>query len=247
MKRDSQDGHPDHLNEWLGFWKFFLGTFILGVATFFVNKDIQNREVEIKEQEHIGKYLEHAIEEDVGIRLRFAQYFSNVSRSEVLRKRWNDYLKIIQKEYDVKEAQLKELIAKSKEEEITGQEKEALLAKIDSFEKALNPEQNERVIRLPSRVYIHVRNGEDKSKAQGVAATLQDNGFSVPGIQVLSQGPGRSEFRYFRKREKEFAQAAFALLPAEIGAKLVYVPGYESSNLIRDRHFELWLGEGVLD
>ncbi len=78
----------DKLKEWLSFLKFFLGTFILGVATFFVNKDIQNREIEIKEQEQIGKYIEHAIHEDVGIRLRFAQYFRNVTRSDTLRERW---------------------------------------------------------------------------------------------------------------------------------------------------------------
>ena len=47
----------EKLKEWLGFWKFFLGTFILGLATFLVNKDIQNREIEIKEQEQIAKYI----------------------------------------------------------------------------------------------------------------------------------------------------------------------------------------------
>ncbi len=40
-----------------------------------VNKDIQNREIEIKEQEQVAKYIEHAIHEDVGIRLRFAPIF----------------------------------------------------------------------------------------------------------------------------------------------------------------------------
>lgn len=233
----------EKLKEWLGFWKFFLGTFILGLATFLVNKDIQNREIEIKEQEQIAKYIEHAIHEDVGIRLRFALYFRNVTRSEILRDRWKDYLEIVQAEYDGKEQERELLLAKSQEESITAQEKEVLQARIEELEVALNPKPAKTAVLLPSRVYLHVRNSEQKERATEIASILTNNGFAVPGIQVLSEGPNTSELRYFRKREEEYARAALELIKDFVEVKLMYVPGYESSTKIRDRHFEVWLSK----
>ncbi len=233
----------EKLKEWLGFWKFFLGTFILGLATFMVNKDIQNREIEIKEQEQVAKYIEHAIHEDVGIRLRFAQYFRNVTRSDTLRERWQDYLTIVQAEYNEKKAEKESLVAKAQVESITGQEKDVLQARIQELEAALNPTPPKEVALLTSRVYLHVRNAEQKLKANEVLNILSAGGFSVPGIQVLSMGPKETEFRYFRKREKEYAMAAMELLKDNIEIKLIYVPGYEASTGIRDRHFEIWFSQ----
>ena len=233
----------DKLKEWLGFWKFFLGTFILGLATFLVNRDIQNREVEIKEQDQIAKYIEHAIHEDVGLRLRFAQYFRNVTRSQTLRERWGDYLEIVQAEYDEKEKEKDKLLAESKSESITAQEKEALQARIEELEDALNPKPTKSTAILSSRVYMHVRNKVQKGKATKISEMLISNGFSVPGIQVLSKGPEKTEFRYFRRREQEYATAALDLVRDHVEIKLVYVPGYESSVNLRDRHFEIWFSE----
>ena len=237
----------EKFKEWLSFWKFFLGTFILGLATFLVNQDIQNREIEIKEQEQIAKYIEHAIHEDVGIRLRFAQYFKNVTRSEVLRDRWKDYLEIVQAEYDEKKMEKESLLVRSEDETITGQEKEALQARIEELETALNPKPSKVVAPLPSRFYLHVRNSLQKEKAREIESILNGGGFSVPGIQILSQGPNESELRYFRKREEEYARAALDLIKGEVDVQLKYVPGYESSTLIRDRHFEIWFSINAFD
>jgi hypothetical protein len=55
--------------------------------------------VEMKEQEQMGRFLEHALTENVGTRRRFAQYFSNVTRSSELRTRWGEYLRIVEIEY----------------------------------------------------------------------------------------------------------------------------------------------------
>lgn len=237
----------EKLKEWLGFGKFFLGTFILGLATFLVNQDIQNREIEIKEQEQIAKYIDHAIHEDVGIRLRFAQYFKNVTRSETLRERWKDYLEIVQAEYDEKKMEKDNLLVQSKDESITGQEKEALQARIEELETALNPKPSKEVASLPSRVYLHVRNERQKERAVEIASILNGGGFSVPGIQVLSIGPNESELRYFRKREEEYAKAALDLIKGAVEVQLKYVPGHESSTKIRDRHFEIWFSEKAFD
>lgn len=237
----------ENLKEWLGFWKFFLGTFLLGLATFLVNKDIQNREIEIKEQEQIAKYIDHAITEDVGIRLRFAQYFRNVTRSETLRERWDDYLKIVQAEFDAKKKEKEELEAQAQVASITGQEKEVLQARIEELEVALNPRPSKTVALLPSRVYIHVRNNEQKQKATEISNILSSGGFSVPGVQVLSEGPKTTELRYFRKREMEYAMAALDLVKENVEIKLTYIPGYETSTGMRDRHFEIWFAEGAFN
>ncbi len=236
----------EKLKEWLSFLKFFFGSFILGVATFMVNRDIQNREVEIKVQEQIAKYIEHAIHEDVGIRLRFAQYFRYVTRSDTLRERWKEYLTIIQAEYDDKSREKERLLVEAQQESITGTEKEALQAKIEALEVALNPKRAVDAI-LPSRVYLHVRHENQRAKAHEIANQISGSGFSVPGIQVLTEGPEKSELRYFRQRELEYAKAILELVNKSVDIKLRYVPGYESSTKIRDRHFEIWFSRDAFN
>ena len=130
---------------------------------------------------------------------------------------------------------------------ITGQEKEVLQARIEELEVALNPKTSKTMFLLPSRVYLHVRNDEQKQKATEISNILSRGGFSVPGIQVLSEGPKTTELRYFRKREEEYAKAALDLVKENVEIKLTYVPGYEASTGIRDRHFEIWFAEGAFN
>jgi hypothetical protein len=64
---------------------------------------------------------------------------------------------------------------------------------------------------------------------------------------VGPRSPRRSELRFFRQTEAEQAQHGLALLKrAGLAVALTYVPGYEDSNKIRPRHFELWLAEGAI-
>lgn len=51
----------EKLKIWLGFAKFLLGTVFLGLVTTFVNNGIQNREIELKEIEQLGKFIDHAL------------------------------------------------------------------------------------------------------------------------------------------------------------------------------------------
>lgn len=89
----------ERLTIWLGFAKFLLGTFLLGLVTAFINNEIQNREIELKEIEQLGKFIDYALTEDVGVRKRFAHYFSKVTRSEVLRRRWQEYYSDVEEEF----------------------------------------------------------------------------------------------------------------------------------------------------
>ncbi|NNM17804.1 MAG: hypothetical protein HKP24_04470 [Croceitalea sp.] len=68
----------DILESWLGFLKFFLGTFVIGLLGFFAKLSYENRQMAVTESEQIGKYVENAMLNDIESRLRFAEYFSTV-------------------------------------------------------------------------------------------------------------------------------------------------------------------------
>ncbi|MGD2186938.1 MAG: hypothetical protein PVI71_12455 [Desulfobacterales bacterium] len=97
------------MNQWLKFFQFFLGTVVLGATTTWVSFYIQNREVEIKELEQLGTFVEQAIDENVAVRLRFAQYFASVSKSDEVRKRWKAYEALLLEEKQKEEENLQKL------------------------------------------------------------------------------------------------------------------------------------------
>jgi len=76
---------------WMKLGQFVIGTVVLGIATAAVNWQIQTRQVEIKELEQLGKFVEHALDENLTVRRRFADYFATVSQSDKFRERWTKY------------------------------------------------------------------------------------------------------------------------------------------------------------
>lgn len=78
--------------------RFFAVTVVAGILVPIVNCQIQNREVEIKELEQLGKFVEHALNENIAVRKRFAVYFSKVTSSKNMRGRWLDYKSVLEKE-----------------------------------------------------------------------------------------------------------------------------------------------------
>jgi hypothetical protein len=105
--------------------------------------------------------------------------------------------------------------------------------------------------KLSARVYVHVRNEEQKALAQrwtsGLQQELQNAGLRaiVPDIDVLDVGPTKtSELRFFRAAEKADAARIAEAIRAKPGMSdlvVKLVPGYEDSPKIRPRHFELWI------
>ena len=89
----------DKLKIWLDFSKFFFGTVVIGFISLVVKTGFENREMAIKESDQIGKYVEIALREDVGARMRFAEYFKTVSMSDGYRQRWNAYYEIVNAEF----------------------------------------------------------------------------------------------------------------------------------------------------
>lgn len=82
----------DRLKIWLSFLKFLLGTLAVGIVTTAINSKIQNREVALKEQEHLSKFMDTALGKDIGPRLLMARYFANVTQSDELKAGWKTYL-----------------------------------------------------------------------------------------------------------------------------------------------------------
>lgn len=103
--------------------KFVLGTALLGGLGLLADSAFKERELSLKEREGerlemelFGKYIEHALVENVGTRERFARYFFSVTRTPELKQQWEAYLKDVVQEKakeeqkrDGLEAQLREL------------------------------------------------------------------------------------------------------------------------------------------
>jgi hypothetical protein len=254
---DARPADLERFKQWLSFAKFLLGSFALGLITLLVNHQIQERELEMKEQEEMGHFLNQALTEQVGVRRRLAQYFASVTRSDALRTRWQAYLTIVEQEYSqtqdaLKSAELdvqKTLTTTVPVGESTGGAASLLLdrklAEVDELSAALKPKPVQRSADVTPRVYIHIR----KASQRGSAAALGDNlaaglGVNVPGVQLVSSGPNHSELRYFSALDRDEATAIADFLKARVpDVQASYVPGYEHSALIRPHHYELWLSE----
>jgi hypothetical protein len=101
--------------------KFLIVTVGFGYISLSVNTAIQTREIEIKELEQVGKYVDMAVTENIGTRKRFAEYFATVTRSEELKALWRDYERKVNIAYEEEEKkkQAEEAKVKNLEAEIS--------------------------------------------------------------------------------------------------------------------------------
>lgn len=98
--------NTDRLNAWLSFLKFFLGSVVLSTLALIINSNLKKRELENREMDLVGKYIEYALTKEVGDRKRFSEYFATVIRSNEQRERWQAYDSLVTVEY---QAMLQEL------------------------------------------------------------------------------------------------------------------------------------------
>lgn len=136
---EEENRYNDRLKIWLDFLKFILGTFILGLAAVYINSDIQGRELDLKEQDQIARFLNQALEKDVGTRKRFSEYFANVTQSKELKKGWKDYYSIVLNEYKADEEKKKVLENEVKNLPQNDPKKELLQMEIYQLQKKLDP------------------------------------------------------------------------------------------------------------
>jgi len=99
---------------------------------------------------------------------------------------------------------------------------------------------------LLSRIYLHIQKEEDREGAKKVAEQLKGAGYFVPGIErLVNAGPGMSQVRYFRKAEADEAGKIVKLLANDkVPIEAQYISGYENSDSIRPRHYEIWFAAG---
>ena len=230
----------ERLKAWLRFWQFVLGTVVLGIFSTVISNQIQTREIEIKEQEANARFLAQALQEDVGVRRRLAQYFSQVTRSEKLRERWSEFAKLVEREYQETREEKRRLEQEAASGALDAMARDRLADRIAQLERELSPKPVAPSSIAP-RVYVHISYEEQRALASRIADALKAANVLVPGIE-LRKGPPIAEFRYFRTAEREEAERVASTIAALApGVVTRYVPGYEQSSGIRPNHFELWL------
>ncbi len=101
---------------------------------------------------------------------------------------------------------------------------------------------------LPARVYIHIRQDEDRPRALVVEQILETRGFTVPDIiRVGRNSPQTTELRYFHETERqEASQIVYILKSTGLPTNLKYIDGYETASSVGPRHYELWISPGRL-
>jgi hypothetical protein len=232
----NSDVDRNHLDLWLNFWKFVLGTVVLGIVTTLLNNKIQEREVELKELDQLGKFANYALEEEVGVRRRFAQYFSNVTRSKELREGWQRYEAVVNKEYEEKQAETKD-IEKLLLEAQNQNNKEKVLklqAQLNSLRSALSVTPTS----ASNKVFIQITSENQRELANQIMDELQRKGMIVPGIEKVNVGSNKSEVRYFNADDKQEAELLKSTLN-NIGVSITtsYISGYR----VPRKQFEIWL------
>ena len=209
--------------QWIDFVKFFLGTFTVGVTTIVVNYQIQNRELELKELEKLGGYVDHALEENIGVRRRFSQYFATVTRSNSLRKRWEEYNLLVEQEYGkvVKDKEEKERLesqlqeAYSQGEEVGG-ELTRVRTQILLLEQELKVarERQRRERKITVQAYWH-EEGFTAQDAEELRIKLENQGIPTVVLKHINPGPPDSIFIGALVSAKD-ARLVLSSLPYEV-------------------------------
>lgn len=107
------------LKLWLSFAKFLVGATTAFLVTITIDASLKDREITIrerensaqialKEQEHLARFTETIILDDVGPRFQLANYFASLTQSTSLKKGWADYLDKVAAEYQQKEQEVQE-------------------------------------------------------------------------------------------------------------------------------------------
>ena len=113
---------------WIGFFKFSIGTVILGLVSTCLNHQYQNNQLALEREksenaialqekqaefEYLNKFINHAMSEDLEVRIRLAEYMQSAALSKNIKEIWRQY-------YDVlieRQAEILEKREKLKKEE----------------------------------------------------------------------------------------------------------------------------------
>jgi hypothetical protein len=92
------------------------------------------------------------------------------------------------------------------------------------------------------RIFFHIRSAAQRPTARQVADTLRQQGYVVPGIQILVEsGPDEAQVRYFHQTDEAEAQKILDQLTASGVKHVAPKPNFISGQVeIRQRQYEVW-------
>jgi hypothetical protein len=154
---------------------------------------------------------------------------------------------------DVAERAQEEAI-RAKEDEVAQRQKAEnaleVLKSIDSAAKSTSDSVKAKdFTKLPLRIYIHIRDEQQRQRAKQIEKELEGKGFVVPGIERVVKGPPKNQLRYFRESEANKAKAneiVEILRSLKVDAVPAYISGYEYSTVIGLGYYEIWFTPDAL-
>ena len=100
------DASLDRLKVWIGLSKFVIGTLAVGVLTTVLDCSYRNAQLKLQEKQsasalalqekqaefdYLSKFIEHAMDEDLRVRIRLASYMTSVALSDNIKGIWERY------------------------------------------------------------------------------------------------------------------------------------------------------------
>ena len=76
--------------------KFILGSVVVALVTFWINAGFKDREIALSEHQYLVQFKDDALNEDIEVRRRLAEYFSKLTLGAEMRERWVAYLDLIE-------------------------------------------------------------------------------------------------------------------------------------------------------
>jgi|GEM_PF-6614718 len=95
-----------HLELWIGLLKFFIGTVIMGLVSLYLNHQYQSNQLDLEKEksahaialqdkkaefDYLSKFMTHAMNEDLQVRIRLADYMQSAALSENIKEIWKRY------------------------------------------------------------------------------------------------------------------------------------------------------------
>ena len=72
--------------------KFILGSVVVALVTFWINAGFKDREIALSEHQYLVQFKDDALNEDIEVRRRLAEYFAKLTLGKEMRERWLAYL-----------------------------------------------------------------------------------------------------------------------------------------------------------
>jgi len=246
---------------WLDFLKFFLGSVAVVALSTILGHLLKERELQLKaaeqksqllvaETDNLGKYIEKALAEDLKARIRFAEYFADLTSDDQARVRWTAYYKSLQEQQkviDKLEAEKAQAAAAAKIDSSLTAEFAKISTQLDAAKAAALPLANSADF-SPGKVNIFAARSEDVPKIAKMLGTLKSPNFNVGRLRQLNDDsrPLYAEIRYFNSADTSRAAELSDLVEGATGLSDVQLKQLEDSSIKKPGYFELWIPADVL-